>query len=337
MVAKLENEKLAEQIRDRVVQSVAGKKANLLKEKERLDIGDTNALLNHPYQFNVVHPASPGGTLSNRKTRHTRHRLEMDDFGSTADSNKRKRKAAADTDFGSPGPATRGPVPDPIVVKESQTQREANQAASSLLSINDLFSEKELNQHLQVASKTAVDSITSKRRRISEESQGTVAFTHSNASDASDDVADTSSGAAANGLDTEREAASLAAPEMDRTANSSFHATRSTRTTTVTTPLSSFESPSDLVGRASAIPLIGTYIRDRKKEDDALRTAPLTEQERDADLAAMAAAMAEEEKLPGSMNKKAKKELCPTVIDYVSAAIQSQDDFATPFNNPKAK
>lgn len=302
------------------MQSVANKRANLLKEKDRLDIGDTNALLNHANQFSLINGASPSDAASNRKTRHTRHRLEMDDFGTVGDIHKRKRKALADTKFSSPSPTRRANIFEAVLPwKDGQARLESHQMGAPTLSVEELFSEKDLIMNLQLASNAAIDSIAAKRRRLNVEYQGSSgALLDPTASEVEDHVDDSTIAAAPY---AESEDIFLTAPEMDRTANSSFYATRSTRTAGLNVPLASFDIPADLAGRASAIPLMGTYTAERKKDDDPKRAPPLTPQEAEADLALMAAAIREEQKTPGSMNKKVQKERYPPTTDYVSAAV----------------
>ena len=305
-------------MRERVIHSLAARKTTLAKEKDRLDVGDTNALLLHSNQFSLGNPASPGGPLSNRKTRHTRHRLDIDDLGNVGESNKRKRKGPVDAES-SPGPVGRLAVPETLMHwKEGQNKPEANHIAAPLLSVDDLFSERELTLHLQAAHKNAIDEISAKRRKLNEENHISDAVSKIGNSDVELVVGPTDT-ANSHVIEAEAEDVFMAAPEMDRTANSSFYATRSTRTTGLNMPLQSFEIPSDLAGRASAIPLLGTYSKERKKEDDPQRVPSLTDVEKDADLAMFAAAIREEEASPGSMNRKAKQELCPPAIDYVSA------------------
>ena len=207
-------------------------------------------------------------------------------------------------------------------LREIQTKQDVQQTAAPLLSIEGLFSQRELDLHLQAASHSAVEIISSKRRKLHEETQGSSAQSNTNASDADGDETDIVKIAPSNAPDADTEDLFLAAPEMDRTANSSVHQTRSTRNAGRDIPLASFDVPSDINGRLSAIGLIGTYFRERKNQDDYQRTAPLSELEKDNDLALIAAAIREEEVSPGSMNEKAKKDLLPEVIDYVSAALK---------------
>lgn len=328
-VAMEECKKLMEQIRDRVIHQVNSKKTSLLREKHLLDIGDTNALHLHPNQFSLGNPASPGGPQSNRKTRHTRHRLEVDDLGTIADGNKRKRKAPAENDAGSPGPAGRPSLVDATAAwRDSQAKLEANSMTAPLMSIDELFTEKELNANLQSASHAAIELLASKRRKLNHGSQCSGTLSNADASEAEENAVDAGNGTshsnAKNAAEPENEDIYLIAPEMDRTANSSFHATRSTRVMPLSVPLSSSDLPSDLAGRASAIPLIGTYAKERKMAEEYQRAPPLSDQEKEADLAMMASVTREAERNPGSTNQNFLKDLCPPVMDYVSAAFMGR-------------
>lgn len=59
-------------LRDRAINSVMAKKNRLTKDKEGLDITDSNALLLHPSQYVTTNPASPGGVHGKRTTRNRR-------------------------------------------------------------------------------------------------------------------------------------------------------------------------------------------------------------------------------------------------------------------------
>jgi hypothetical protein len=197
-------------LRERIVQTISGKRSRLMREKEQLDIADTNALLLHPNQFTITNPASPGGIHGNRKTRHTRHRVGLDDLGNGIDGNKRKRKAPLEDDLGSPGrdglstPAERA--------KASLSQHQTAQTYS----VHSLFTDKELAAHANYAhTATAHFFSTSKRQ---ETMPGTA--TNGNTTDADD------TDSAVPGLD---DFGTPAAADMARTASQAFHATRSTR------------------------------------------------------------------------------------------------------------
>lgn len=161
-VACTEHDLLASMIRDRIHHVVSRRKVKLLAERDSLDIADTNAALFYPSQFSIAHPASPGGLQDKRKTRHLRHRMDVDETGSIADINKRKRKAADHTENGSPNRGVDSDTNYPW--KEGNSKSESQQLAS-LLSIDGLFSEKDLVMVRQRASKVAVERMA-KRRRV---------------------------------------------------------------------------------------------------------------------------------------------------------------------------
>lgn len=200
------------------MQTISGKKARLMREKEQLDIADTNALLLHPNQFSITNPASPGGIHGNRKTRHTRHRVDLDELGNgiLSEINKRKRKAQ-DDEIGSPvrdagflSPAERA--------KTYSSQQQHAQAYS----IHSLFTEKELSAHANQAHVATVHFFaTSKRENQQQQHSGTA--TNGNNTDAED-----ASGVGNDG--TGQEDNGTPATDMVRTASQNFHATRSTRT-----------------------------------------------------------------------------------------------------------
>lgn len=277
--------------------------------------------------------ASPGGPQSNRKTRNTRQKLEVEELGTVADSNKRKRKALAEVDNGSPGPPGRNSLVDaPPTWKEL----EPRQSGSPPMSIDQLFSEKELLIHLQNASHAAIETIA-KRRKASHENHDFSTLSNGEASDAEENAAESSPTPTKNNVqppEGELEDAFAAAPEMDRAANNSSYATRSTRIVGLSMPLADFSLPSDLAGRAAVIPLLPQFAGDRfRKEEEPHRTTSLNDQEKEADLAMMRAAIKERDKDPAGasrMNRKVLDDLCPPIIDYISAAVSGNggDDFA---------
>ena len=140
-LAAKEAEHMKNTLRDRLVQTLTTKRQKLMKEKEQLDIADTNALLLHPSQFSITNPASPSGNHTRWKTRLMRHRGDPDEMtnGYSEVSSKRKRKFGGDDDYGSPsrnGHAT-----------PAERARSGNVPAQldKAYSINQLFTEKELN------------------------------------------------------------------------------------------------------------------------------------------------------------------------------------------------
>ena len=295
-------------------------------------MNDTNSLhINHT-GYNVGNSASPGGPQSNRKTRNTRQKLEVEELGTVAESNKRKRKPLAEVDNGSPGPPGRNSLVDaPPTWKEL----EPRQSGTPPMSIDQLFSEKELLIHLQNASHAAIETIA-KRRKASHGNHDSGTLSNGEASDAEDNAADASPTPTKNNVhppEGELEDAFAAAPEMDRAANNSSYATRSTRIVGLSMPLADFSLPSDLAGRAAVIPLLPQFAGDRfRKEEEPHRTTSLNDQEKDADLAMMRAAIKERDKDPAGasrMNRKVLDDLCTPTTDYISAAVSGNggDDF----------
>ncbi|EAS32450.3 deacetylase complex subunit Sds3 [Coccidioides immitis RS] len=203
--------KLTDTIRERLIQSISQRKNRLMREKEQLDVADTNALLLHPNQFSITNPGSPGGLQSNRKTRHTRHRVDVDEMGNAIIAEtaiKRKRKAPADDDFGSPNVEGLSTPADRAKARLNQQQN------APLYNILSLFTEKELAMHSNQAHVAALHFLSASKR------------------------AKQAAGSAGQGIEGEEGAGSgdtssqedgMAAPEMERTASQSVHATRSTR------------------------------------------------------------------------------------------------------------
>ena len=140
-LAALEHHALSSTLRDRLINSVTNKKNRLSRDRETIEIGESNALLLHPSQFGLTNPASPGGMHSKRATRHRRDAEELPNF---AEGNKRKRKAG-DSDE-SPAP-TRQRMDNgsstPLWLAERNAIH-ATQVDSALYSIDKLFTEKEL-------------------------------------------------------------------------------------------------------------------------------------------------------------------------------------------------
>ncbi|KAK0103658.1 hypothetical protein ONS95_005671 [Cadophora gregata] len=154
MVSKNEYKSLSETLRDRLINSVMSKKARLSKDKDAIEIGEgsTHALLLHPSQFGIANPASPGGILGKRATRHRRDAEELPNF---PESHKRKRKGH-DSDE-SPAPSRQridNGASTPSWAAEKQ-QLMAHQVESSLYSVDKLFNEKELTMAYNAAALAA--------------------------------------------------------------------------------------------------------------------------------------------------------------------------------------
>lgn len=216
------------------MQSISSKRLRLLREKEQLDIADTNALLLHPNQFSITNPASPGGLHSNRKTRHTRHRVDLDELGNgiVSELNKRKRKAPEE-EVGSPVRDTGGTTP-----AERQKQYLAQQTAPTY-SIHSLFTDKELSAHANQAHVATLHFFSTSKRP----DQGSGAVTNGNNTDA--DETPEVTGHEDNGTPT---------ADMIRTASQNFHVTRSTRGTAAHSALSALAELADKPATRPALP-----------------------------------------------------------------------------------
>lgn len=323
-VALKEHHLLVETVRQRLIQSVNQKRSALLKEKEKLDIADTNALLYHPNQFSINNSASPGGPQSNRKTRHARHRLEaeeMEPIGGV--SNKRKRKAPTDVENGSPGPAGRDTEPtNPL--KEANARLEAHQITAPLYSIDRLFSARDLDGYLQQASYEVIAEQSAKRRRVNADSQTNGAsmdsFAHA-MSDSDDGVPQLDYG-----VEGEAEEIVGTTAMMERTntqTSTQHHTTRSTRKTNLSNSPSAREQLGELAGREAAISCIGNYIKDKKREEEYQRAPPLSEQDAESDMALYEAAMKDDE-VARAANEKLLDEVVEELEDHVGTPIEEE-------------
>ncbi|KZF25290.1 hypothetical protein L228DRAFT_280542 [Xylona heveae TC161] len=230
-LAQEEHRQLSHTVRERLTQTVGQKKNRLVREKEHLDIADSNALLLHPNQFSITNPASPGGAHSNRKTRHTRNRQgEGDDLGNIIGEagNKRKRKVFEEFDVGSPVPGKTFETGIASPYRDAKTKLTATQMEAPLYSIERLFTEKELSMHLNTAAIAAAQYFASLKAQG--ENNGDKANGEAEPSEGEEGGAGEGGIANKEGDFSER-ASPFVAPAMDRAANQSFHATRSTRNT----------------------------------------------------------------------------------------------------------
>ena len=320
-VALKEHRLLTENLRQRLIHSVNQKKSALLKEKEKLDIADTNALLFHPNQFSINNSASPGGQQSNRKTRHARHRLEVEEFEPIGGlNNKRKRKAPPDIDNGSPGPAGRE-IESANPLKEANARLEAHQASTSIYSIDRLFTPRELDLNLQQACYEVIAEQSAKRRRLNADSQTNGAsvdpFGHamSESDDGSPQLEDGADGEVG-------DLATTAMMERTNTQTSTqYHTTRSTRKTNLSNSQFAREQLGELAGREAAIAAIGTYHRVPKREDEYSRAPPLNDVEAESDMALYEAAMKDDD-ATRAVNDKLLEEVVEELPDYINTPIE---------------
>ena len=329
-VALREHRYLADLLRQRLVTSVNQKKSALLKEKEKLDIADTNALLFHPNQFSINNSASPGGPQSNRKTRHARHRLEAEELEAVSGTNnKRKRKAPIELENGSPGPAGRD-VEAINPLKEANARLEAHQASTPLYSVDRLFSTRELDDAIRNAWNEIVAEQSAKRRRVNADSQTNGAsidpFTHA--------MSDSDDGFPPPDLGADGEAEDLPATSamMERTntqTSTQFHTTRSSRKTNLSNSQYARDQLGEIAGREAAIALIGTYHKDKKREDEYWRAPPLTETEADADIALYEGAMKDDD-ATRAMNDKLLEDMIEELEDHINTPIDGGDQSLQP-------
>lgn len=321
-VALKEHRLLTENLRQRLIHSVNQKKSALLKEKEKLDIADTNALLFHPNQFSINNSASPGGPQSNRKTRHARHRLEAEELEPVGGvNNKRKRKVPTDIENGSPGPAGRDTEPiNPL--KEANGGLEAHQISAPLYSIDRLFSTRELDLNVQQAFYDVIAERSAKRRRLNADSQTNGAsmdpFSHA-MSDSDDGFPQPEYGA-----DGEAEDLSATTAMMERTNTQmsiQYHTTRSTRKTNLSNSQFAREQLGELAGREAAVAVIGTYHKEKKREDEYSRAPPLSEIDAESDMALYEAAMKDDD-AARVMNEKLLDEVVEELEDHINTPLE---------------
>ena len=321
-VALKEHRLLTENLRQRLIHSVNQKKSALLKEKEKLDIADTNALLFHPNQFSINNSASPGGPQSNRKTRHARHRLEAEELEPVGGvNNKRKRKVPTDVENGSPGPAGRDMEPiNPL--KEANGGLDAHQISAPLYSIDRLFSTRELDLNVQQAFYDVIAERSAKRRRLNADSQTNGAsmdpFSHA-MSDSDDGFPQPEYGA-------DGEAEDILAPTamMERTNTQmsiQYHTTRSTRKTNLSNSQFAREQLGELAGREAAVAVIGTYHKEKKREDEYSRAPPLSEIDAESDMALYEAAMKDDD-AARAMNEKLLDDVVEELEDHINTPIE---------------
>ncbi|KAK3646206.1 hypothetical protein LTR56_007177 [Elasticomyces elasticus] len=155
--AEEEHKALTQTIRQRLQTSLTKKRHQLLKDKEQLDIADSNALLLHPNHFSINNPGSPGGNgQTNRKTRHLRHRAASPSAGELGENGMRKkRKGVMNEDDGNESPAPSGfkqylpPPPDALgggrsPFKDAREKNSYTQFEAPAYSLERIFTDKEL-------------------------------------------------------------------------------------------------------------------------------------------------------------------------------------------------
>jgi hypothetical protein len=222
-LAQEEHRYLADTIRERLVQSVNKRRERLLKEKEQLDIGDSNALLLHPNQFSIANPASPGAGAK-RATRHAGKRAAADPDEPSSLLDKRKRRLLYDeTDGQSPAPVpSRMEYGGASPFRDGRSKNAYHQYEAPVYSIDRLFTEKELSMAMNTAAVAATNFLV-RLRQNKEQGNGNGGATV--AADA-EDGAGASSGTQLVADAEMEDAGTPAAADMERTVSQSYHATR---------------------------------------------------------------------------------------------------------------
>ncbi|KAG5663838.1 hypothetical protein KAF25_006423 [Fusarium avenaceum] len=202
--ARREHRALTSTLRDRLINTLTHKKNRLNREKEVLEINDSNALLLNPNQFSLTNPASPGGPHGKRATR---LRKDADDMQMYSENKKRKRNAGDDD--GSPAPTRRAlDNHNTTPLWQSEKARVAAKQNGPMYSIDKLFTDKELSLNYNSAALAAHQYIL--RNRV-------------NGGGLSPEDSDSGNGDANGDHDADSQPS---APAMERSVS---HATRSTR------------------------------------------------------------------------------------------------------------
>ncbi|KAI9728907.1 MAG: hypothetical protein M1834_007165 [Cirrosporium novae-zelandiae] len=213
-----EHKELANTVRERLMAALSQKRHRLLKEKGHLDIADASAFLLHPSQFSYTNPSSPGGSRGNRNTRHGgRHLRDVDELGGVAAADSAYRRGKRKVEMEEENDS----------VDHSHKKGKDGQSKGSryhgapLFSIDKLFQDKELMMVSARASEVALETVRRERDHV----EGGLASVNRH------HVDDHETGGSGNGTTHEGEddEATPAAVDMDRTANHSYHATRSAR------------------------------------------------------------------------------------------------------------
>ncbi|KFY20863.1 hypothetical protein V491_03365 [Pseudogymnoascus sp. VKM F-3775] len=144
-LAGREHSALASTIRDRLINSITERKRKLNRDMTSNEgIDNSNAYHYHPAQYSVLNPASPGGVLGKRSSR---HRRDLDDLPALLDPTKRKRRAV-DDGRASPVPNRRAPIDLHQIGSGTPLNRfteKAQDPECPLYSVDKLFTEKELS------------------------------------------------------------------------------------------------------------------------------------------------------------------------------------------------
>ena len=218
-MAHEEHKLLANTIRERLISHLNRKKDRLMKEKDMLDIGDSNALLLHPNQFSLINPASPGNGHK-RATRNTGRRGA--DPEEPLEGRRKRQRLFEETETQSPalGPS-RVEVGVGSPYRDAKAKTVWHQQEAPLPSIDRLFTEKELSMTMNTAA------IAAKHFLLKPHANGQANGNGVNGTHADQDEGADSGAATANEAELDDDA-TPAAPGMERMGSTSHHATRGT-------------------------------------------------------------------------------------------------------------
>ncbi|KAE9982531.1 hypothetical protein EG328_010813 [Venturia inaequalis] len=278
-LAHEENRLLASSIRERLQSQLTRRKERLLREKDMLDIGDSNALLLHPNQFGITNPASPGGT-GKRYTRGTGRRgADHDDPASIVQEKSRKRQRLFEEveDLSpAPGPSRNVDIGSGSPFRNAKAKTAWHQQEAPAYSIDRLFTEKELAMTMNNAGMAAQHFLL-KQHAQSQGHNGN--GTNGNHAEVEESGA---SGVPPTGdVDMEDEGM-IDAPSMERMASQTHHATRgTTRALAGLAAVASGEIPSSL---GNIIPTFIPAIIGSKANSAPVQVVGLTASEIEHDL-----------------------------------------------------
>jgi hypothetical protein len=218
-MAHEEHKILSSTIRERLMAQLARKKERLMREKDMLDIGDSNAMLLHPNQFSLMNPASPGNGHK-RNTRGTGRR--GGDLEEPSEGRRKRQRLFEEPEGQSPalGPS-RIDIGIGSPYRDAKAQKVWHQHEAPLLSIDRLFTEKELSMTMNTAA------IAARHFLLKPKANGETNGNGVNGSHQEQEEGGDSGTATANEGDLEDDA-TPAAPGMERGGSTSHHATRGT-------------------------------------------------------------------------------------------------------------
>jgi hypothetical protein len=256
-LAKEEHKLLENTIRKRLIQRLNTKRSQLLREKDQLDIGESNALSLNPTQFTFANPSSPGAG-NKRATRNTGRRGNAEEVIGI-DGRKRKVAAPNNEDFDSPPPSNFR-----YDGKDARSKAIYSQFEAPIYSLDRLFTTSELALTMDRAAEAATKffAMTVQNGDLSDAMK-----TAENGAEPSNDV---------DGGDDE----SMTGFDMERTVSQSMHQTRgATRNAAQSEPAAPVQMP----GRI-AMPTFIPVVIGGKSAAGPAQPPPLSQAEVDADL-----------------------------------------------------